>query len=188
MRRGGYGRGSSGRGAFFVVPGVGGLMHNYDSSYVCVSCGASGNKSRGTVCPGFMGPSAAPTPGLHVVNWGCETCGDIRTAPPGFDPRNTRPVGWKCGKCEKNGGHEFFCEFVSSDDVCSKCLLRVTEIINWNPLGEVWKPCIGTWRGELRRVDLKTWRHGYCTTCAVELTPALDGERATACSKHQRRT
>jgi hypothetical protein len=31
------------------------------------------------------------------------------------------------------------------------------------------------------------WKYGYCTSCSVELTPAMDGERAKTCSKCARR-
>lgn len=28
------------------------------------------------------------------------------------------------------------------------------------------------------------WKYGYCVDCHAELTPALDGDAATLCSKH----
>lgn len=35
----------------------------------------------------------------------------------------------------------------------------------------------------VQNIPRAAWRHGYCSSCKCELTPAMDGERAKICSK-----
>ncbi len=69
-------------------------------------------------------------------------------------------------------------------DACMRCGLPYDSYLQGPVPCTALPPVLGP--EEVTPTSKPEWRHGYCLVCAIELSPAMDGDGAAVCNKCSR--